>query len=325
MNKLSANYLFDIQVFVLLYESLNATAVSQTLGVPSSKVSRSLKSLRHSLNAPLFIRKQQGFERSDLANDIYPRMKRIVDLAKQCEHMDTHAKCTRKRELVIACPSSLSLNLLSELQQKAIEEEQSYIFHLKPSSSNVVDLLKQQYVDIAVTSSAYNTEQLCSSLITKSDTYVLVARREHPLFSCNKSLDIDDICDYPYISFSGSDLNDVIDPIESYALDTERDLHLVLRVCFLADLMLELEKSDAVSLLNHSDAITFLCQRGNIAAMTLDDDLSQQINQRSGQCHYYLTQMRCDRNYPDWVGGEVDRYIRANVISKAGGHHEEVS
>ncbi|GIU06291.1 MULTISPECIES: LysR family transcriptional regulator [unclassified Shewanella] len=320
MNKISVNNLFDIQVFVLLYESLNATSVSQTLGVPSSKVSRSLKSLRHSLNAPLFIRKQQGFERSDLANDIYPRMKRIVDLAKQCEHMDTHAQGARKRELVIACPSSLSLNLLSKLQQKSAEQDQSYIFHLKPCSSNVVELLKQQHVDIAVTSSAYNTEQLSSSLITKSDTYVLVARREHPLFSCNKSLAIDDICDFPYISFSNHELNDAIDPIESYALDTERDLHLVLKVCFLADLMLELEQSDAVSLLNHSDAIAFLCQRGNISALRLDDDLSRQINLRSGQCHYYLTQMRSDRSYPDWVGDEVERYIRANVISKAGGH-----
>ncbi|MGP1782762.1 LysR family transcriptional regulator, partial [Shewanella frigidimarina] len=132
MNKLNANNLFDIQVFVLLYESLNATTVSQTLGVPSSKVSRSLKSLRHSLHSPLFIRKQQGFERSDLANEIYPKMKRVIELAKMCESIDVSSNDTRTREVVIACPPTLSLNLLRHLQQRATQERQSYLFHIKP-------------------------------------------------------------------------------------------------------------------------------------------------------------------------------------------------
>lgn len=324
MNKLSANNLFDIQVFVLLYESLNATTVSQNLGVPSSKVSRSLKSLRHSLNAPLFVRKQQGFERSELADDIYPKMKRIVELAKLCEQADPQTQPERKRELVIACPSSLSLNLLQALQQKALEQGLCFLFHLKSCSSNSVDLLKQQHIDIAVTCSAYNTEQVSSDLIAYSDAYVLVARVEHPLFYGNELLGIDDICAYPYISFSSNELYDAVDPLASYALDTQRNLDMILKVCFLADLMLELEQSDAVALLNHNDAIKFLCQRGNIAAVKLADDLSAQINQRSGQSHYYLTQMRCDRNYPDWVGDEIKQYIKANVIAKAGGHNEKI-
>ncbi|MCL1148215.1 LysR family transcriptional regulator [Shewanella marinintestina] len=324
MNKLSTNNLFDIQVFVLLYESLNATTVSQNLGVPSSKVSRSLKSLRHSLNASLFVRKQQGFERSELADDIYPKMKRIVELAKLCEQADTYSQPERKRELVIACPSSLSLNLLHALQQTALEQEQSFLFHLKSCSSNTVDLLKQQHVDIAVTCSAYNTEQISSNLITHSDAYVLVARCEHPLFDGDESIGIAEICAYPYISFSSNELYDVVDPLASYALDTQRSLDMVLKVCFLADLMLELEKSDAVALLNHNDAIKFLCQRGNIAAVKLTDDLSSQINQRSGQNHYYLTQMRNDRSYPDWIGDQIQQYIKANVIARAGGHNEKV-
>ncbi|MDR8522342.1 MULTISPECIES: LysR family transcriptional regulator [Shewanella] len=319
MNKLSTNNLFDIQVFVLLYESLNATAVSQALGVPTSKVSRSLKSLRHSLNASLFVRKQQGFERSQLADDIYPKMKRIVELAKRCEQADLGYQSARKRELVIACPSSLSLNLLHALQQKACAQQQDFLFHLTACSSNTVDLLKQQHVDIAVTCCPYNTEQISSELITKSDSYVLMARTEHPLFTGNRAIDIDAICDYPYISFSSNELHDAIDPLASYALDTQRKLDMVLKVCFLADLMLELEQTNAVALLNHSDAIEFLCRRGDIKAVALDNDFSSQISQRSGQNHYYLTQMRNDRNYPQWVSEEIQKYIQANVIVKSGG------
>lgn len=325
MSKLSVNNLFDIQVFVLLYESLNASSVSQTLGVPSSKVSRSLKSLRHSLNAPLFIRKQQGFERSPLADDIYPKMKRIVNLAKHCDKIEAVTRSARKRELVIACPPTLSLNLLSHLQERAREGQASYLFHVKPCTSNVAELLKQQHVDIAVTYSAYNSEQLCSNLISQSDSYVLVARSKHPLISRDEPLNIDDIFDYPYISFSGNELNDVIDPIECYALDTERELNLAVKVCFLADLMLQLEQSDAIALLSYRGAIEFLCQRGDIGALPLDDELNKLINQRNGQGHYYLTQMRKDRTYPDWIGDEVKSYIKANMISECGGQYEKVN
>ncbi|ABV88885.1 LysR family transcriptional regulator [Shewanella pealeana] len=324
MSKLSVNSLFDIQVFVLLYESLNATAVSQTLGVPSSKISRSLKSLRHSLNAPLFIRKQQGFEASDLANDIYPKMKRIVELAKHCEKIEVGTDNLRTRKLVIACPPTLSLNLLNHLQARACEDQESFLFHIKPCTSNVAELIKQQHVDIAVTYSAYNTEQLTSSLIATSSNYVLVAKQGHPLLSRQQSLELDDIFDYPYISFSGNELNDVIDPLECYALDVERKLKLVVKVCFLADLMLQLEQSDAIALLSHLDAVEFLCQRGNIGALKLERSLCESINQRSGRYHYYLTQMRKNTASPSWVGKEIHRYIQANITSDSEGYNEEI-
>ncbi|MGS0693897.1 LysR substrate-binding domain-containing protein [Shewanella sp. 0m-4] len=324
MNKLNANNLFDIQVFVLLYESLNATTVSQTLGVPSSKVSRSLKSLRHSLHSPLFIRKQQGFERSDLANEIYPKMKRVIELAKMCESIDVSSNDTRTREVVIACPPTLSLNLLRHLQQRATQERQSYLFHIKPCTSNVAELIKQQYVDIAVTYSAYNTEQLTSSLIARSDAYMLVARREHPLLNSGLLLQVEDIFDYPYMSFSGDEHYDAIDPLESYALDSARDLDVVGKVCLLADLMLQLEQSNAVALLCHRDSIEFLCQRGNIGGLKLGSGLSELINQRSGRYHYYLTQMRKNTTYPDWIGHEIQAYIQTNMASESGGYNEKV-
>ncbi|MCL1139484.1 LysR family transcriptional regulator [Shewanella pneumatophori] len=319
MSKLSVNSLFDIQVFVLLYESLNATTVSQTLGVPSSKVSRSLKSLRHSLNAQLFIRRQQGFEACDLANDIYPKMKRIVELAKHCETIEAGADTLRTRKLVIACPPTLSLNLLSHLQIRAREEQDSFLFHLKPCSSNIAELIKQQHVDIAVTYSAYNTEQLTSSLIATSSDYVLVARQGHPLLAHQFPLVLDDLFDYPYISFSGNELNDVIDPLECYALDIGRKLKLVVKVCFLADLMLQLEQSDGIALLSHMDAVNFLCQRGNIQALKLEKALCESINQRSGRYHYYLTQTRKNRTSPSWISKEIHRYIQANIASESEG------
>ncbi|MGS0680446.1 LysR substrate-binding domain-containing protein [Shewanella sp. 125m-7] len=325
MNKLNANNLFDIQVFVLLYESLNATTVSQTLEVPGSKVSRSLKSLRHSLHAPLFIRKQQGFERSDLANEIYPKMKRIIELAKMCEHIDVNHDDTRTREVIIACPPTLSLNLLRHLQQRATQERQNYLFHIKPCTSNVAELIKQQYVDIAVTYSAYNTEQLTSSLIAKSDAYVLVARRDHPLLNTSPLLQVDDIFDHPYISFSDDEHDDVTTPLECYALDAERELNLMGKVCLLADLMLQLEQSHAVTLLCHRDAIAFLCQRGNIGALKLGSELSELINQRSGRYHYYLTQERKNNTYPDWICNEIEDYIKANMASQGGGYNEKAN
>ncbi|MGS0730179.1 LysR substrate-binding domain-containing protein, partial [Shewanella sp. 0m-11] len=174
-----------------------------------------------------------------------------------CESIDVSSNDTRTREVVIACPPTLSLNLLRHLQQRATQERQSYLFHIKPCTSNVAELIKQQYVDIAVTYSAYNTEQLTSSLIARSDAYMLVARREHPLLNSGLLLQVEDIFDYPYMSFSGDEHYDAIDPLESYALDSARDLDVVGKVCLLADLMLQLEQSNAVALLCHRDSIEF--------------------------------------------------------------------
>ncbi|MCL1048715.1 LysR family transcriptional regulator [Shewanella abyssi] len=323
MNKLNTNSLFDIQVFVLLYESLNATAVSQVLGVPTSKISRSLKSIRHSLDAPLFIRKQQGFERSSFADDIYPKMKKIVQLAKKCEQIDLNQAIVRKRELIIACPPTLSLNLLRHLQKRSSKENENYVFHIKPCNSNVGELLKQQRVDIAVTYSAYNTEQLFSTLIVKSDAYVMVARQGHPLLTATEPLSLIDILDYPYISFAGNELDDVTDPLECYALDTNSGLNVVAKVCLLADLMLQLEHSNAIALLCYQDAIEFLCQRGEIAALALDDVLCDLINQRSGQYHHYITQTRKSGSIPNWLNDEIQGYINSNMTLPVGGGNEK--
>ncbi|MFT5788286.1 MAG: DNA-binding transcriptional LysR family regulator [Shewanella sp.] len=323
MNKLNTNSLFDIQVFVLLYELLNATAVSQVLGVPTSKISRSLKSIRHSLDAPLFIRKQQGFERSSFADDIYPKMKKIVQLAKKCEEIDLNQGKSRKRELIIACPPTLSLNLLRHLQKRASEENENYVFHIKPCNSNVGELLKQQRVDIAVTYSAYNTEQLSSTLIVRSDAYVMVARLGHPLFTASQPLSLSDILDYPYISFAGNELDDVTDPLECYALDTKSGLNVVAKVCLLADLMLQLEHSNAIALLCYKDAIDFLCQRGDIGALGLEDATCKLINQRSGQYHHYITQTRKSASIPNWLNHEIEDYIKSNMTLPAGGGYEK--
>ncbi|MCL1057306.1 LysR family transcriptional regulator [Shewanella gelidimarina] len=319
MNKLNTNSLFDIQVFVLLYESLNATIVSQVLGVPASKVSRSLKSIRHSLDAPLFIRKQQGFERSSFADDIYPKMKKIVQLAKKCAEIDIDQDKARKRELIIACPPTLSLNLLRHLQKRASAENEDYVFHIKSCNSNIGELLKQQRVDIAVTYSAYNTEQLSSTLIVKSDAYVMVARHGHPLLTANQPLLLSDIIDHPYISFAGNEQEDITDPLECYALDTNSDLNVVAKVCLLADLMLQLEHSNAIALLCYKDAIEFLCQRGDIAALELDYSICKLINQRSGHYHHYITQTRKSSLIPTWLSHEIQTYIKGNMTLPAGG------
>lgn len=323
MKKLNANSLFDIQVFVLLYELLNATAVSKALGVPSSKVSRSLKSIRHSMNAPLFIRKQQGFERSSLADDIYPKMKKIVQLAKKCESFDIHLEGPRKRELIIACPPTLSLNLLRHLQKRAAEENDDFIFHIKSCHSNVGELLKQQRLDIAVTYSAYNTEQLSSRLIVKSNAYVMVASGQHSVLALNEPLQLDNIFDYPYISFAGNEQEDITDPLECYALDCHRSLNVVAKVCLLADLMIQLESSNAIALLCYRDAIEFLCQRGDISAKQLDDSTCKLINQRSGQYHHYITQSRKNADIPAWLIHEIQNYIKGNMVLPAGDINEK--
>lgn len=83
MNKLQHCTLFQLNLFVEVYERLNAKEVATTLATTPAAISRGLNALRDSLGDPLFIRRQPGFERSQVAEQLYPQFKRMQQLCRQ--------------------------------------------------------------------------------------------------------------------------------------------------------------------------------------------------------------------------------------------------
>ncbi|ASJ95771.1 LysR family transcriptional regulator [Shewanella marisflavi] len=314
MSKINANTLFNIKVFVLLFDTLSATEVAQQLGVASSKVSRSLKALRHAFDEPLFVRRQHGFEHTPFAQRIYPHLKRMLALSEaslSCSDKDTEQAHT---ELTIACPPPISLNLLSYLQDKASQLKQRYTFNIKPCSNDIDKLLIRQDVDLAITLRAFNSERLASDFVARANAYVLVGNQQHPIFHGDARTDVEAILQYPYISFNGHEFELEHDPLALYALDHGLTINLVAKVCLLSDLMIQLERSDALTLICYRDAVAFLCAKANLSAMALPEDQNRLLNRRADGHSHYLTKLRDAGNRPPWLEQEIASYIQGNVI-----------
>ncbi|TKB48708.1 LysR family transcriptional regulator [Ferrimonas sediminicola] len=99
MNKLQHCTLFQLNLFVEVYERLNAKEVALTLATTPAAISRGLNALRDCLGDPLFIRRQQGFERSQMAEQLYPVFKRMQQLCSQHRSFPTGSEATLKLSL----------------------------------------------------------------------------------------------------------------------------------------------------------------------------------------------------------------------------------
>ncbi|MGE6649668.1 LysR family transcriptional regulator [Shewanella colwelliana] len=319
MSRINSNTLFNIKVFVLLFESLSSTHVAQQLGVATSKVSRSLKALRHSFDEPLFVRKQHGFEHTPFAQSIYPQLKRILALSELSLALSEPETGQAKQEMTLACPPPLSLNLLSYLQDRASQLQQKFSFNIKPCSNDIDKLLSRLDVDLAITFEAHNSERLSSRFVAKANAYVLVGNKEHPIFHGDGHVDVDDILRFPYISFNGHEFDQGHDPLALYASEKFMDINIIAKVCLLADLMIQLERSDALALICYRDAVEFLCAKGNICAVALPEEQNRLLNLRADGHHHYLTQLRDGTHTVPWVEEEISSYIQSNVIINCDG------
>ncbi|GIU47378.1 LysR family transcriptional regulator [Shewanella algidipiscicola] len=314
MSRVNTNSLFNIKVFVLLFETLSSTEVAQQLGVATSKISRSLKALRHSFDEPLFIRKQHGFEHTPFAKTIYPHLKQLLTLSETSLALSQPVNTQVTQQMTITCPPPLSLNLLSYLQDKASQLKLQYCFNIKPCSNDIDKLLNRLEVDLAVTFEAHNSERLSSEFVAKANAYVVVGNQQHPIFKGDSRIDVDTMLKYPYISFNGHEFEQGHDPLAMYALDKGRSINMVAKVCLLADLMIQLERSDALALICYRDAVAFLCAKAKLHAVALPEDQNRLLNLRADGHRHYLTKLRQGNQANLWVEAEIASYIQGNVI-----------
>ena len=68
-----------IRVFVLIYETGSVTATAERLFLSQPSVSYTLRRLRTTLGDPLFVRRNQRLEPTSVAEDLYPRLRQLLD------------------------------------------------------------------------------------------------------------------------------------------------------------------------------------------------------------------------------------------------------
>ncbi len=180
-------------VFLKTMRHRKATSVAAEMGLTQPAVSHALRRLRHIYDDPLFLRRAHGLEPTALAHELEPKIRRIVRLlSESLEGAEEFNPRSAKMDLRIGAfdyeLSSLIPDLVAELQKEA----PTINIHSYPLDNQAaLDALVQGQIDLSIGYFDFPDEGETSFIFEKlyEETYVLAARRGHPLFDAELTLE----------------------------------------------------------------------------------------------------------------------------------------
>ncbi|WP_417211603.1 LysR family transcriptional regulator [Antarctobacter sp.] len=180
-------------IFLSLMRHRKATEVAREMGLTQPAVSHALKRLRMLYGDPLFLRRAHGLEPTSLAQELEPKIRRIVRLLSETlddpEEFDPVSTATDLRigafdyELTSVIPK-----LVAEMRNLSPNID----VHAYPLVySEALDALVQGRIDLAIGYFDIPPRNEASFVVEDlyCDHYVLAGRRDHPLLSANPTLE----------------------------------------------------------------------------------------------------------------------------------------
>ncbi|NVK22912.1 MAG: LysR family transcriptional regulator [Kangiellaceae bacterium] len=190
----------DLNLLVLLDVLLDEKHISnaaERLYMSQPAVSRSLQRLRDMLNDPLLVRVGNGYQLTERAIELQPRIKSwLADFScmLHTEAFDPHKAKGEMRIMSMDLEMSLFVpNLWQDMQQQA-PDVNLRTFNMR---SDGIDLLEQGEIDFFISDerkSLDNTKYHSFHLIQHD--FVLVLAADHPL--ANKTIDLDKYAKLPH-------------------------------------------------------------------------------------------------------------------------------
>ncbi|WP_171103553.1 LysR family transcriptional regulator [Ruegeria sp. HKCCD7255] len=233
-------------IFLSLMRHRKATEVAREMGLTQPAVSHALKRLRMLYEDPLFLRRAHGLEPTSLAQELEPKIRRIVRLLSETledpEKFDPLSTATDLRigafdyELTSVIPK-----LVAEMRNLSPNiDVQAYPLVY----SEALDALVQGRIDLAI--GYFDIPQKSEASFVVEDLYtehyVLAGRRDHPLLTANPTLDDMAQVDHLLVSPHGLIRNRVDEALQIQGY--KRNIRTVVPSLFSA--LSIIEKSDLV-------------------------------------------------------------------------------
>ncbi|BDY04441.1 LysR family transcriptional regulator [Ferrimonas sp. YFM] len=243
LNKLD---FFTLSVLVELYEQRSATVTAARLQSTQPKVSRALTTLREVFDDELFIRQQYGMEPNGLAETLYPMAKAVIDSYQPLS--DTLARHrSRLEELNVAAQEHMCPLLLECLHLSREELDLKLTFNLHPWSTEVQKQLNQSQLDYCISINPSPSNRVTLHPIGEIKQFYLVARRDHPIFQ--QDLTLDRAFDHPVALLNYSMSGIRTHRMEAFAEKIGAPLKVSMKTTNLSLLLDHLEASDSVGYL----------------------------------------------------------------------------
>ena len=182
-------------VFLGLMQHKKATLVAEELGLTQPAISHSIKRLRTLYRDPLFLRKAQGLEPTALARELEPKIRSAVDtLSNSLGQSDAFDPATSDVRLRIGGFDYELATLMPQMIAYAAGVGPNInITTLSVSSDEALEALVQSRIDLGIgffesLPGGGNLGPFLAQNLYR-ETYVLIARKGHPLFQDQVTLD----------------------------------------------------------------------------------------------------------------------------------------
>ncbi|MBY5978673.1 LysR family transcriptional regulator [Ferrimonas balearica] len=243
LNKLD---FFTLSVLVELYEQRSATVAAARLQSTQPKVSRALTTLREVFDDELFIRQQYGLEPNGLTETLYPLAKAVIDNFQPLSDALARHR-SRNEELNVAAQEHLCPLLLQCLHLTREELGLSLTVNLHPWSNDVQKQLNQSQLDYCISINPSPSNRVTLYPIGEIKKFYLVARRDHPIFQ--RELTLEQAFAYPVALLNYSMSGIQTHRMELFAQKIGAPLSVSMKTTNLDLLLDHLESSDSIGYL----------------------------------------------------------------------------
>ena len=190
--------LTNIRTFLRVVEVGNFAKAAEELKYAQSTVTAQIQALEREIGNPLFERigrknylTNAGLEFIQYATDIQNTMKKVSSIGCQADDISF--------TLRIGVLESLLFNdLLAGVSKFKQRYKKSHIYIKEGQASELLDMLRQNDLDVVYISDNLNTDPSLECLYTKKEYMVFIANKEHPL-AYRKNIPITETLDYPYV------------------------------------------------------------------------------------------------------------------------------
>jgi len=180
-------------VFLGTMRHRQATAVAREMGLTQPAVSHALKRLRNLYGDPLFLRRAHGLEPTSLAQELEPKVRRIVRLLSETlEGAQEFEPATAATDLRIGAFDYELTGVIPELVAELSTVSPNINVHAFPlQNRDALEAMVQGQLDLSIGYFDFpaNGEASFVSEVLYAEHYVLAGRRDHPLLSKDLSLE----------------------------------------------------------------------------------------------------------------------------------------
>ncbi|WP_176819345.1 LysR family transcriptional regulator [Ferrimonas sediminum] len=282
----------DVSVFFIfkkVYETNNVGIAAKELGFQSSKVSRSLTSLRNALDDELFYRRKSGLVPTATASKLYDNLSPALSLFTSAFDRIDSESSRSKKIIVHITPfllSALSRRLKEECQQR--KQDASDIVLLEGDENTSPNLLSGE-ADIVVSERPIYGRGVQHERIGQQESLFIIASKHHEVWSNTDIDSLRDLAKHRFLYQSREGFNDRIDPFESYCRDNNILPQEIYKVSSFCEWLANLSTGRYISFVGTKEVKDYTLQQGDFKAIAMSDDSINILHQSLMLPKFYLS------------------------------------